>query len=214
MNPHYRDDAITIHKVKCGPYDNNAYLLVCPETHESIIIDTPAEPGELIRAAEDTTVKAILITHNHLDHIQGFTEVASAVGAPVGIGEGDAQALPKPADFFLKDGEEVSAGTLSLKAISTPGHTLGSTCLGIDGHLFTGDTLFPGGGPGKTRNPADLKQIIESITGKLLILEDDITFYPGDGEDGHLNTANEEYSLFASRDHPADLCGDVLWLKS
>ena len=129
MAPHYQDSDITIHKLKCGPYDNNAYILVCPQTNESILIDTPADPGKLIEAARATDVKAILITHNHFDHIEGFTEVTSAIQAPVGIGESDGHALPRPANFFLKDGDEIKAGTVSLKAMSTPGHTPGSTCL-------------------------------------------------------------------------------------
>lgn len=212
MNAHYRDHAITIHKVKCGPYDNNAYLLVCPETNESIIIDAPEDPGALIAEAKATSVKSILITHSHSDHIQGLAQVVSAIGAPVGIGAGDASALPNPADFFLEDGGEVKAGTLTLKVIPTPGHTPGSTCLAIGSHLFTGDTLFPGG-PGKTRTPADLHQIIESISTKLLTMEDGFVFYPGHGDDGRLVTAKDEYSSFASKEHPSDLCGDVLWLE-
>ncbi|MCH8206367.1 MAG: MBL fold metallo-hydrolase, partial [Chloroflexi bacterium] len=170
-------------------------------------------PGELIAAAKATTVRSILITHSHSDHIQGLTQVASAIGAPVGIGAGDASALPKPADFFLEDGGEVKAGTLTLKVIPTPGHTPGSTCLAIGSHLFTGDTLFPGG-PGKTRTPTDLERIIESIDSKLLTMDDNVAFYPGHGDDGRLKTAKDEYSFFASKDHPSDLCGDVLWLES
>ena len=212
MDPHYEDTSITIHKLKCGPYDNNAYLVVCPETNESIIIDTPADPSQLIEAAKATKVKAILITHNHFDHIQGLTEVTSATGAPVAIGEADAQALPKAADFFLKDGQEVKAGTVSLKAMSTPGHTPGSTCLASGKHLFTGDTLFPGG-PGKTRTPENFIQSVESITGRLFKLDDDVMVYPGHGDDGDLQTSKQEYKIFASRDHRNDLCGDVLWLK-
>ena len=212
MAPHYQDGSITIHKIKCGPYDNNAYLLVCPQTNESVIIDTPAAPGKLIEAAKATNVQAILITHNHFDHIEGFTEVTSAIGARVGIGEADAHSLPKAADFFLKEGDEVRAGTVALKAIHTPGHTPGSTCLLVGSHLFTGDTLFPGG-PGKTRTPENLKQIIESITSRLFVLGDNLSFYPGHGDDGDLKTANEEYGVFASKDHPTDLRGDVLWLK-
>ena len=213
MVPHFQDSDIAVYKIKCGPYDNNAYVLVCPKTNESIIIDTPADPGELIQAAKTTTVKSILITHNHFDHIQGFPEVTSAIEAPVGIGEPDAEALPQAADFFLRDGDEIEAGSLKLKAISTPGHTPGSTCLAVGKHLFTGDTLFPGG-PGKTGSPGNLNQIIETITGKLFVLGDDVTFYPGHGDDGELRTAKEEYEFFKSREHPPDLCGDVLWLKS
>lgn len=213
MAEHYRSETITVHKLKCGPYDNNAYLLVCPETNDSIAIDTPADPGALIDAARATNVKAILITHNHSDHIEGLDEVTSAIQAPVGIGEPDASALPRPADFFLKDGDEVRAGTLALRAISTPGHTPGSTCLVVGSSLFTGDTLFPGG-PGKTRTPQNLEQILQSVNTKLLVLGDDLTLYPGHGDDGDLKTAREEYGIFKSKAHPADLCGDVLWLSS
>ena len=213
MAPHYKDTAIIIHKIKCGPYDNNAYLLECPRTYESIVIDTPADPGSLIEAAGATDVKAILITHNHQDHLLGFEAVTSAINAPVGVGRADAPALPRPADFFLEDGQEVAAGTLILKAISTPGHTAGSTCLMAGNHLFTGDTLFPGG-PGRTGTPQDLRQVIDSITDKLFALDDGTFLYPGHGDDGRLKTAKEEYRVFASREHPIDLCGDVLWLES
>ena len=90
MAAHFEDSRIVVHKLKCGPYDNNAYLVVCPETGESIVIDAPADPGSLIEAARDTTVKAVVITHSHSDHILGLAEVRSALGAPVGIGEPDA----------------------------------------------------------------------------------------------------------------------------
>jgi hydroxyacylglutathione hydrolase len=213
MAPHYQDSDITIHKLKCGPYDNNAYILVCPQTNESILIDTPADPGKLIEAARATDVKAILITHNHFDHIEGFTEVTSAIQAPVGIGESDGHALPRPANFFLKDGDEIKAGTVSLKAMSTPGHTPGSTCLLVNRSLFTGDTLFPGG-PGKTGSPENLQQIIESITSKLLVLGNDVTLYPGHGDDGNLRTSKEEYQVYASKDHLAGQFGDVLWTSN
>ena len=213
MAAHYEDDKIIIHKIKCGPYDNNAYLVVCPETNESVIIDTPADPGALISAARETDVQAILITHNHSDHIHGFTEVTSAIDASVGIGEPDAQALAKAPDYFLKDGDEIKAGTVKLRAISTPGHTPGSTSLVVGNHLFTGDTLFPGG-PGKTRTPENLRQLIRSITTKLFVIGDDLAVYPGHGDDGDLKSSKEEYSVFESKDHPDDLYGDVMWLKS
>lgn len=212
MAPHYQDSSITIHKIKCGPYDNNAYILVCPQTNQSILIDTPEDPAALIEEAQKTEVQAILITHNHSDHIAGFSEVTSAIQAPVGIGEADAGALSRPADFFLKEGQEVKAGTITLKAISTPGHTPGSTCLITGNRLFTGDTLFPNG-PGRTRTPENLKQIIESITSRLFVLDEGIHFYPGHGDDGDIKTEKEKYQVFASKSHPADLCGNVEWLK-
>ena len=213
MAPNYQDDKITIHKIKCGPYDNNAYLLVCPETNQSILIDTPQDPGALIEAAQQTDVQAILITHNHADHLAGFSEVTSAIGASVGIGEADADALSTPPAMLLKEGDEITAGTLTLRAIATPGHTPGSTCFAIGNHLFSGDTLFPNG-PGRTRTPENLAQIIDSITSSLFVLADDTNIFPGHGDDGNLKTEKDKYKVFASKEHPADLAGDVEWLKS
>ena len=211
MAPHYQDDSIIIHKYECGSFGNNAYLVVCPQTNESIIIDTPGEPQVLIDAARNTDVKAIIITHNHWDHLVGFEDVTSAIDAPVAIGEADAHALPTPPARLLNDGDEITAGTVTLRALSTPGHTPGSTCYTVGNALFSGDTLFPGG-PGKTGSPELFRQVVESITTKLFTLGDDLAVYPGHGGDGDMRSSKEEYAVFASKEHPADLSGDVLWL--
>ena len=213
MKPHYTDSQCTIHKVTCGPYDNNAYIIICNRTNESLLLDTPAEPSALVAIASTTQVKYIAITHNHMDHLLGFEEVTKAFQAKVAIGESDSNELPIAPDLFLEDGKDIRVGDLSVRAIHTPGHTKGSTCLLMNGHLFTGDTLFPGG-PGKTKTPDNLKQIIESITSRLFILGDDISFYPGHGNDGVLGTAKKEYKVYSSKTHSDDLCGDVEWLKS
>ena len=109
--------------------------------------------------------------------------------------------------------DDIQIGDLFIKSIHTPGHTDGSTCLYIDGHLFTGDTLFPGG-PGKTKSPDHLKEIIESINQKLFVLDDAVYFYPGHGDDGILGESKKEYEVYSSKNHPDDLFGDVEWLKS
>ena len=211
MFAHYEDEEIKIYKVKCTPYDNNAYLLVCPKTNESIIIDTPVDYSELIRIAKTSNVRSILITHNHSDHIQGLANVTAIIPNLVGIGEADAWALSKPPDRFLRDGDTITAGNIVLKVLSTPGHTPGSICLVAGKHLFSGDTLFPGG-PGRSVSPQSLTQIIDSITRKLFVLDDTVIFHPGHGEDGDIKTAKEEYDIFESRNHPKNLSGDVLWL--
>jgi glyoxylase-like metal-dependent hydrolase (beta-lactamase superfamily II) len=77
-------------------------------------------------------------------------------------------------------------------------------------HLFSGDTLFPGG-PGKTQTPEALKQVITSITERLFVLPDDTNVYPGHGSDTTIGASKAEYAVFTSRDHAADLSGDVLW---
>ena len=213
MTPYYQDNKIIIHKIKCGPYDNNSYVLVCPETNESLVIDAPANPEEIIDIAIKTTVKSILITHNHMDHIQGLSTITSYIKTKIGIGKPDDFSIPRHPDFFFEDISGITCGTITLKVLSTPGHTPGSTCFLFDKHVFTGDTLFPGG-PGKTRTPSDFKQILLSINSKLLGLAQDCNFYPGNGEDSTIEIAREEYDIFTQKDHPENLYGDVLWLKS
>lgn len=210
MSLHY-DGEVRITKINMGPYDNNGYIVACPETNEGVIIDTPAEPEKLLKALGDLGIKAILITHGHQDHLLGFNEIKSKVGAPVGIGSGDADRLPTAPEIDLKDGEVIKFGNRELQVLSTPGHTDGASCFLVGKHLFSGDTLFPGG-PGHSRSPEALRQELDSITRKLLVLPDDTVVYPGHGQDTTIGTARQEHQVFASRAHPADLHGNVTWL--
>ena len=209
--PLHFDGDLKITKINMGPYNNNGYIVVCPETNEGVIIDTPAEPEKLLNAIGDVTIKAILITHRHQDHLLGFREITGAVSAPVGIGTEDADALPNPPDIDLRQGGTVKFGNRELQVLATPGHTEGGRCFLYGKHLFSGDTLFPGG-PGKTGSPEALRQLIDSITGKLLVLPDDTAVYPGHGDDTTIAKTREEYQVFASRPHDPGLCGDVNWL--
>ncbi|MCH7810062.1 MAG: MBL fold metallo-hydrolase, partial [Chloroflexi bacterium] len=79
--------------------------------------------------------------------------------------------------------------------------------------LFSGDTLFPGG-PGRTNSPADLQQSIQSITSVLFALPDETEVLPGHGDGTTIGEAKKEYAVFADKEHPADLCGDVNWAQS
>ena len=211
--PLFTDGEIRVYKTLCGPFDNNAYLLVCTRTGESIIIDAPAEPAQVLEEAKGTNVRAILITHNHGDHLAGLEEMVAATGAVVYAHAADADRLPLPAGHLVEDGEVITAGSIELRVIYTPGHTPGSTSYVLGNHLFSGDTLFPGG-PGRSRTPDHLRQIIENITGKLFTLPDDTFLLPGHGADGVLGKSKEDYRVFAGRSHSPDLCGDVTWLES
>ena len=213
MAAHYQDESIAIHKIQCGPYGNNAYLLVCPQTNRSIVIDAPPDPGALIEAARETDVQSIIITHNHWDHIEGLEEVKREIGAPVGIAAEDADALQSAPSIIIRDGDEITAGGVTLTAIFTPGHTPGSTSFSFGKHLFTGDTLFPNG-PGRTGSPEKFRQIIESVTTRLFVLDQIDDFFPGHGDVGNLKTEMGKYEVFASKEHPSDLQGDVDWLNS
>ena len=207
--PHYAGPDLTLYKFPSGPYNNNAYLLVCPQTNRSIVIDTPGEADDLIEATKRTQVQAVLITHGHFDHLMGYQDVVPELG----IGSGDIGDMPSPPQIVVRDGDEFTAGTIKLTAIATPGHTPGSTCFIVGSHLFTGDTLFPGG-PGKSGSPGAFKQLVQSITSRLFLLDGASTFYPGHGADGLLKDAKNEYATFAARPHASDLHGDVTWLES
>ena len=134
--PLFYDKEIRIYKTSCGPFDNNAYLLVCPRTLEGIIIDAPMEPQPLIEEAKDTNVKYILITHRHQDHLAGLLEIQEATGALIGVHKEDAEALPVKPDFLVDDGDKLSAGAIDVSVSYTPGHTLGSVCYITTNNLF------------------------------------------------------------------------------
>ena len=209
MPLHY-DAEVKITKINMGPYNNNGYIVICPDTNEGIIIDTPAEPEKLLGAIGDVQIKSILITHKPQDHLLGFDEIIGAVQVPVGIGTDDADGLPSPPQIDLKDGMVIKFGYQEMTVLDTPGHTEGATCFLIGKHLFSGDTLFPGG-PGKTRSPEAFQQVVDSITKKLLVLPDDTAVYPGHGDDTTIGKAREEYQGFASKPHSPDLFGEVTW---
>ena len=213
MALHY-DGEVKITKVaNMSPMGNNGYLVTCPETKEAVLIDTPGDPEKLLGVIGDEKIQAILITHNHRDHLAGFDEITGKVNAPVGIAPADAHALPKAPDLDLTDGRIIKFGNQELEVLNTPGHTDGASCFRVGKHLFSGDTLFPGG-PGKSRSPEAFAQLLNSVSTKLMALSDDTAVYPGHGDDTTIGEARRRYTDFQSRSHPADLCGDVDWLKS
>jgi len=188
-----------------------SYLLICQKTGDSALVDTPGEASKLLEQMKDTNPRYVLITHNHFDHLMAFDEVRSKLNVPVAAHPLDA--LPSPPDILLNDGDTVSFGNIELKVLHTPGHTPGSICFYTDKYLISGDTLFPGG-PGKTRSPEALQQIIESITTKILGLPDETQVFSGHGDPTVLKKEKEEIAIYKSRSHDPNLCGDIVWLTS
>ena len=207
-------DELRVTKVgSLGPFNNNAYLVVDPATNESIVVDAPLGGEKLLEAAKGTRVSRIIMTHRHGDHWGTIDHLKSATGAPVYCHEADREAHADKVDGTLADGEEVPLGGGSLRVIHTPGHTPGSICLLTGRYLIAGDTLFPGG-PGHSAGPEALKQEIESILQRLHVLPDETVVYSGHGDDTTIGRSKQEYAVFASREHPADLSGDVLWREA
>ena len=208
-----KNETIQIDRLKLGPFDTNSYILTCPLTGDSVLVDVPAEASKILKALKETNPKYILITHNHMDHLGALSEIKSKLRIPIGAHRLDAKGLPLRPEILLEDGEKVSYGKTSLKVLHTPGHTPGSLSFLIGRYLIAGDTIFPGG-PGKTKSPADLKLIIESISSKIFVLPDDTTIYPGHGDSTLLRKEKEEFAIFSSHSHDPNLFGDVLWLSS
>ena len=208
-----QDSGVRITRLELGPFGTNAYIVACHATGDSILVDAPAETGEILRRLQGTNPKYIVITHSHFDHIMVLSELVSHLKIPVAAHHLDAVNLPSPPEVELGDGDTMDVGQLKVRVLHTPGHTPGSICLLVGKHLISGDTLFPGG-PGKTGTPADLKQIIDTLVTKIFVLPGDTEVYPGHGTPMVLAKEKEEFAVFYSRSHDQKLCGDVLWLSS
>jgi len=196
-----------------GSFANNAYIIADEASGEALVIDMPSGSEEVIAAAQELDVKGIILTHTHHDHWMDYDLVKGALGAPIICHPAELILPAERVDELLMDDDVLAAGEVRVRALHTPGHTPGSTCLLAGKFLFSGDTLFPGG-PGRTNSPADLQQSIESITSTLFALPDETDVLPGHGDGTTIGEAKKEYAAFAAREHPADLCGDVAWAES
>jgi glyoxylase-like metal-dependent hydrolase (beta-lactamase superfamily II) len=208
-----KNDSIQIERLSLGPFGTNSYLLICQKTGASVIVDAPGDAEKVLKMLEGTHPKYILMTHNHMDHVDALAALKSALNVPLAAHEDDAGGLPVKPEQLLNDGDTISFGEIQLKVLHTPGHTPGSLCFLTDSYLISGDTIFPGG-PGKTWSPDDFKKIVESLTNKIFTLPDETHVYPGHGDATVLKKEKHEFEAFSSKPHDPDLCGDVVWLSS
>jgi hydroxyacylglutathione hydrolase len=206
------DDRIRIEKLELGPFGTNSYVVICMQTRSSAVVDAPGEASIVLDRLQNSTAKCILLTHGHMDHTGALAQLRTELEVPVGVHAADAGSLLPPPEMLLNDGDVVTLGRLQIAVLHVPGHTPGSLCFRIDRLLISGDTIFPGG-PGRTNSPADFRQIVKSITEKILPLPEDIQIHPGHGPSTSLKKERESFALFASRPHDPGLCGDVLWLS-
>jgi hydroxyacylglutathione hydrolase len=214
MNVIIDSEKMKILRLELSSYATNAYIVICRKTGKSALIDAPAGARTLIKQLEGTTLECIFLTHSHIDHIGGLKATRDRLPAALAVHTADNQKwLPVPPDLLLSDGDIVHIGQIDIKTIFTPGHTPGSLCFKIDDYLFAGDTLFPGG-PGRTTGPDEFRQIVKSITEKIFLLPDETKVYPGHGDPTVLGKEKGEFAVFASRQHDANLYGDVVWLNS
>jgi glyoxylase-like metal-dependent hydrolase (beta-lactamase superfamily II) len=183
---------VTILKASVGPMDNNAYLVTCSATGETLLIDAANDADVLIDLIRRHAPKVSLIvtSHQHFDHWQALEAVAAATGAPTAVNKIDAGPLPVKPDRLLANGDTVQVGELSFDVLHLRGHTPGSIALALDGpatggvtQLFTGDCLFPGG-LGRTTKPAEFDSLFQDVKTRVFDqFGDETVVYPGHGDD-------------------------------
>ncbi|MGZ8718197.1 MAG: MBL fold metallo-hydrolase [Aeromicrobium sp.] len=197
-------DDLTITKVEVGPMGNNAYLLRCNLTGEQVLIDAANDAGTLLALIGDGGLSKVITTHQHGDHWQALEEVVAATGAETIAGEADADALPVPVTTRVNDSARIQVGSCELEVIHLVGHTPGAIALLYDdpdgfAHLFTGDSLFPGG-VGKTWAPEDFVTLIDDVESKVFDrLPDDTWVDPGHGSDTTLGAERPHLAEWRER---------------
>jgi len=198
----------TILKTSVGPMDNNAYLVTCSATGETLLIDAANDADVLVDLVRTHAPKVSLIvtSHQHFDHWQALEAVAAATGAPTAAHQIDAEPLPVTPDRLLSGGDTIEIGELTFDVIHLRGHTPGSVALAFDGpatggvtQLFTGDCLFPGG-VGKTWQPGDFDQLIDDVSTRVFDrFGDDTVVYPGHGDDTTLGAERPHLAEWRER---------------
>ena len=200
--------AITITKLSVGPMDNNVYLLVCRQTGDGLLIDAANDSeriADMLGTGPDRPrLRSIVTTHSHQDHWQALGAIAGQTGANLYAGVADAGGLPVPTDVPLGQDDVVPLGASKLTSIALRGHTPGSVALlyrdpSGSAHLFTGDSLFPGG-PGRTGTAADFTSLMDDLTERVFDrLPDDTWVYPGHGDDTTLGRERPQLAKWRAR---------------
>ena len=182
-----------------GAFAENCYLVADPATREAAIVD-PGEETELFLArlgAEGWTLRAIWLTHAHVDHVAGVSAMRQATGAPVWLHAADRRLYDRapdqarafglamerlaPPDREFREGEPAVVGGISFDVLHTPGHSPGSVSLAGHGVVFVGDVLFAGS-VGRTDLPGgDAGALLASIRTKLYALPNETVVYAGHG---------------------------------
>jgi glyoxylase-like metal-dependent hydrolase (beta-lactamase superfamily II) len=200
-------DGLTVTKIAVGPMDNNAYLLRCTSTGQAILIDAANEAGRLIEMIGEVPVEVIVTTHRHSDHWQALPELQKHTGAEVAAHPADADFLPVSVTRRVEHGEVLQFGDAAVSFIHLRGHTPGSVAVLYDAggrlaggpHVFTGDSLFPGG-VGKTGSPEDFNSLLTDVTDRLFDpLPDPTWVYPGHGKDTTLGTERPHLGEWRAR---------------
>ena len=184
---------LVIRRIAVSGMDNNVYLLTA-RSGDQLLIDAAAEPEAIaeLLASEQGTLRGVLTTHSHHDHIGALAAVSAAHPAAETLaGDADAEAITAatgvPITRRLRDGDRVALGALELAVIGLRGHTAGSVALAHTGRgtapqIFTGDSLFPGGVGNTQRDPQRFGQLLDDVIDRIFeAYPDETVVWPGHG---------------------------------
>jgi glyoxylase-like metal-dependent hydrolase (beta-lactamase superfamily II) len=186
---------ITIRRISVSEMDNNVYLLTAKESGAQLLIDAaddlPAIQGLLAEATSDTAatprLELIATTHQHWDHVRALPALVEATGARTAAGRDDAPELPVKVDVLLDHGDVQAFDGFDVTAVHLRGHTPGSIALVYQdpegrAHIFSGDSLFPGGVGNTQKDPSRFQQLIADVSGRLFdVYPDGTVIHPGHG---------------------------------
>ncbi|MBW4095719.1 MAG: MBL fold metallo-hydrolase [Acidobacteria bacterium] len=188
---------VTLRQAVVGPMSNNVYLLTAKATGAQVVIDAAADLPAITRliaaGAQDVEpqftayVALVITTHAHYDHVGALAELVAETHVRTAAGSADADSLPVPVDVRLDHGGVENFAGFDLEVIALRGHTPGSIALLLrsgDGpaHLFSGDSLFPGGIGNTDKDPARFKQLFTDVVERVFnTLPDSTIVHPGHG---------------------------------
>lgn len=204
---------ITIRRISVSEMDNNVYLLTAKKSGAQLLIDAaddlPAILELLSDAAADTAaapnLTLIATTHQHWDHVRALPELVKTTGAMTAAGTDDAPELPAPVDVLLDHGDVGNFDGFDVTAVHLRGHTPGSVALVYEdpagpAHIFSGDSLFPGGVGNTQKDPERFKQLITDVTERLFaVYPDDTVVHPGHGKPTTLGAERPHLEEWRSR---------------
>ncbi|HYO19169.1 MAG TPA: MBL fold metallo-hydrolase [Dermatophilaceae bacterium] len=198
---------LTIRKACVGTMANNVYLLTCTATGAQLLIDAADDPARIMSLLGEGggVLDIIVTTHRHWDHHRALAQVAASTGAMTAAGADDADALPVIPTRRLSHGDTLAFGDLTLDVIALRGHTPGSVALayqdpGGHAHLWTGDSLFPGGVGNVEKDPERFSSLLGDVRTRIFDVYDDSTWiYPGHGADTTLGAERPHLQEWRAR---------------
>jgi glyoxylase-like metal-dependent hydrolase (beta-lactamase superfamily II) len=197
---------LTISKLAVSEMANNAYLLRDTATGQALLIDAAAEPEALRALIGDADLRTVVTTHGHWDHHRALPDVVHATGATTVAHAADEDDLPVPVGRTVEHGDTLQVGGQTLEVIHLRGHTPGSIALvwrapddaGV--HVFTGDSLFPGGVGNTQKDPERFASLIDDVVQRIFgTLPDSTWVYPGHGKDTTLGAERPHLAEWRAR---------------